>query len=258
MRAMNDALPLRQLPYEKAVDVWLIELNRPVSPGIDLDDFLSLDERGRAARFVHATDAFRFRLCRAFVRLGLAWYLNKAPLELTLTAGEYGKPFLSGPGSLYFNVSHSRELGLIAFTTFGEVGIDLEPIEQSIEAQEIASANFNGIEAGMIASAGTPLEQVRTFLHLWTRKEAVLKATGFGILRGLDSVDVSQPSANLVSIQDASGKFSETSWLVRDLELVGNFIGAVAAPVGDWVVRQWPIRADDLISLIGKPRLELL
>jgi phosphopantetheinyl transferase len=99
---------------------------------------------------------------------------------------------------------------------------------------------------------------VRTFLHLWTRKEAVLKAIGFGILRGLDSVDVSQPSANLVSIQDASGKFSETRWLVRDLELVGNFIGAVAAPAGDWVVRQWPIRADDLISLIGKPRLELL
>jgi 4'-phosphopantetheinyl transferase len=104
----------------------------------------------------------------------------------------------------------------------------------------------------MIARAETPLEQTRTFLQLWTRKEAVLKAAGFGILRGLDSVDVSQQSENFVRLNDASRQVPGTPWLVRDLELADNFIGAIAAPAGDWSIRQWPILADDFISLVDK------
>jgi 4'-phosphopantetheinyl transferase len=245
---MNTSLPLRQLPHEKAIDVWLIQLDCPLKPGVDLDGILSEGERKRADRFVRDTDAFRFRLCRAMLRLGVAWYLQKTPQEITFTTGKHGKPRLTPCSSLHFNVTHSRELALVAFTTIGEVGIDVESIEHGIEALDIASANFTRNEAAMIAAARTPHEQIHIFLRLWTRKEAVFKAAGIGILHGLDTVDVSRESPSVVDLRSASVDIAESSWLVSDLELAGGFMGAIAAPPADWSIVLWPICADDLIN----------
>ena len=245
---MNDSLPFRELPHEKIIDVWRIQLDSPLNPAVKLDDFLSVEERNRADRYVFARDAFRFRISRAIVRMGLAWYLKRIPGEVILTVGEHGKPRLADTSALYFNVTHSQELLLIAFTTVGEVGIDVEPVRHDIEALDIASASFTRNESAMVAAAGTQREQARTFLRLWTRKEAVLKAAGFGILRGLDTVDVSQQSANLVSLKSAYHEAPESCWLLRDLELLDGFVGAIAAPPANWSILQWPIRAEEVIN----------
>lgn len=246
--SMKNDLPCQEIPDGRTIDVWQIQLDSPLDPTVNLDNILSVEERTRASRFVFARDAYRFRICHAVVRLGLAWYLNKTPGEVTLTTGEYGKPHLTDPSGLYFNVTHAQELGLIAFTTIGEVGIDVEKVRQVIEALEIASTNFTRNESAMIAAAVTQREQARTFLRLWTRKEAVLKATGFGIVRGLDTVDVSQHSAQLVSLDGVNDAPRGSCWLLRDLELRDGFVGAIAAPPGDWSIRQWPICVEDVIS----------
>ena len=245
---MNDTLPLRELPREKTIDVWRIQLDSPLNSAVNLDDVLSVEERNRSNRYVFARDAFRFRMCRALLRLGIAWYLKKNPGEVALTTGEHGKPRLIDSAGLYFNVTHAQELGLIAFTTMGEVGLDVEPVRHDIEALDIASANFTGNESAQIAAAGTQQEQLRMFLRLWTRKEAVLKAAGFGIVRGLDTVDVTQQSANLMGLKGSYGGDATSCWLVRDLELPEGFVGAIAAPRGDWLIRQWPIRAEETIN----------
>jgi hypothetical protein len=39
---------------------------------------------------------------------------------------------------------------------------------------------------------------------------------------------------------------------VRDLELPDRFVGAVAAPAGDWTILQWPIRKEDIARLFLK------
>lgn len=241
-------MPLRELPRARTIHVWHIQLDRPLNPAVNLDDVLSVEERNHAKRYAFASDASRFRLCRACVRLGLAWYLNKNPREVALTTGEYGKPRLTDPSGLYFNVTHAQELGLIAFTTIGEVGIDVEPVRQDIEAMDIASTNFTSKEFATIAAAATQWEQARTFLCLWTRKEAVLKAAGFGIVRGLNTVDVTQQSSNLVGLKGANGERPESFWQLRDLNLRGGFVGAIAAPPGDWSILHWPIRAEELIN----------
>ena len=227
---MNESLPPRGLPREKTIDVWQIQLDSSLNHVLNLDDFLSVEERNRANRFVFAKDAFRFRTCRALVRLGLAWYMRKTPDEVILTTGEYGKPRLTDPSALHFNVTHSGELGLLAFTTIGDVGIDVESVRHNIDALDIASARFTTNEIVLIAAAGMQREQARTFLRLWTRKEAVLKAAGFGILHGLDTVDVSQQSANLVGLKGRYHERSESCWLVKDLELLDGFIGSDCSP----------------------------
>lgn len=244
---MNHALPLFGLPPKTIIDVWRIELDQPLDIAANLVEILSAEERERADRFVFARDAARFRLCRAMLRLGLAWYLKRAPREIGLTTGWRGKPRLAEPAGLYFNVSHCHGLALIAFTTAGEVGVDLEAAGRDLEAVEIASSNFTRKEAAMIASAPTSEEQIQLFLRFWTRKEAVLKADGCGILDGLDSVDVTQQAENLVRLQGAGA--AEGSWLVRDMDGIDGFAGAIAARPGDWSIREWAIRCDDAVRL---------
>jgi len=246
---MNQALPLFGLPPETAIDVWRIELDQPLEIAANLVEILSAEERERADRFVFARDAARFRLCRAMLRLGLAWYLKRAPREIGLTAGWRGKPRLAEPAGLYFNVSHCHGLALIAFTTVGEVGVDLEAAGRDLEAVEIASSNFTRKEAEMIASAPTSEEQIQLFLRFWTRKEAVLKADGCGILDGLDLVDVSQQAENLVRLPGGGVDSTESGWLVRDMDGIDGFAGAIAARPGDWSIREWAICCDDAVRL---------
>jgi 4'-phosphopantetheinyl transferase len=136
---------------------------------------------------------------------------------------------------------------LIAFTAIGEVGIDVEAIRSDIEGLDIASANFTRNEVSMIAAEGSTQQQAALFLRLWTRKEAVLKASGGGLLQGLDTIDVSEDTPSLVN-QAGSGDASGGScWLVRDIEGIGGFAAAIAAPPGDWSMREWSIRCDDAI-----------
>ena len=215
---MNEGFPLRKMPTATSIEVWMIDLDRPLNPATNLDDFLSVEEQNRADRYLFPRDASRFKLCRAMLRLGLAWYLESAPRKIALNANHYGKPCLATRSALHFNVSHSGGLGVIAFTTAGEVGIDVEAIRCNVDAVEIASAHFTRREAAMIAEAPTAQAQASAFLRLWTRKESVLKAAGCGLLGGLDAVDVSQEPLNPVRLRGATDASGESCWRVQDLE----------------------------------------
>lgn len=169
------------------------------------------------------------------LRLGLSWYLGNDPREVALTTGVRGKPRLAEASPLHFNVTHSDGLALIAFTTIGEIGVDVEAVDRRVESLDIANSNFTRKEAAIIASAGSPDEQAKIFLRFWTRKEAVLKAAGGGLLYGLDSVDVSGEPPGVVDL--AVG--ARSRWLVRDLAGVDGYAAAIAVSPGDWKVREW-------------------
>ena len=245
---MNEGFLLRKLPAAATIAVWMIDLDRPLIPEADLGRILSIEELNRAERFHYPLDASRFRLCRAMLRLGLAGYLQKSPGKIALTTNRHGKPYLVEGRGLHFNVSHSGRLGAIAFTTAGEVGIDVEAMQRDVEALDIASAHFTAAEAARIAEAPTPLEQARIFLRLWTRKEAVLKAVGYGLPGGLDGFDVSDGPCDQIQLGGAADGGDERCWRIQDLELTGGFAGAVAAPAGDWSVVQLPVRYEDAVS----------
>jgi 4'-phosphopantetheinyl transferase len=248
--SMSNAFPLSDLPPQTTIDVWVIELDRPLNSCANLDNILSIQERNRAARFAFERDALRFRLCRAMLRLGLGWYLEKSPRDIELSTGAWGKPSLADGSKLRFNVTHSEGLGLIAFTIVGEVGIDVEALGRPIEAVDIASTYFTRSELAMIADGTTPQEQIRIFLRLWTRKESVLKAAGYGITHGLDTVDVSQNPSSGVRLSGTQGKSAGTYWVVRDLEPINGFVGAVAATPGDWSIQQRQVRCEDAIDQV--------
>jgi 4'-phosphopantetheinyl transferase len=252
---MNEAFPPPGLPPGTAIDVWRVDLDLPFESSVNIGAVLSTEERGRAERLIYARDANRFRVCRVMLRLGLGWYLGQSPAAIELTAGRRGKPELAKPTALHFNVTHCGGVALIAFTTAGEVGIDVEAVNRGVESLDIANSNFTRREAGMIAAVPSREEQTRIFLRFWTRKEAVLKAAGGGLLHGLDRVDVSGEPPGVVELAGEEGvekgERGVSRWLVRDIEGITGCAAAVAAQPGDWSVRMWAIRFEDAILRVG-------
>jgi 4'-phosphopantetheinyl transferase len=228
-----------------AIHLWWIDLDREVGSGLRPEALLSVDERERAARFIFARDASRFRMGRAMLRLGVGWYLECNPREIVFHTGPFGKPFLPGNPGLTFNVAHSEGVGVIAFTGQGEIGVDVEAMHRAIEAMDIASAYFTPREAESIASVAMGDERDRAFLRLWTRKEAVLKATGYGLGLGLDGVDV---TADLVELQGGAGNMGMSHWQVRDIAAKEGFAAAIATPPGERPVLQWDVEWQGVVG----------
>lgn len=109
----------------------------------------------------------------------------------------HGRPNV--PGGPDYSVSHSGHWVLVAVTGAGRVGIDIEQVPISGVVDELA---------GIMLSANERLADVKagSLLQTWTRKEAVVKATGAGIA-DLRTTDVS--SDTVIS--------GGTTWHVRDV-----------------------------------------
>lgn len=151
----------------------------------ELSEVLSPDERLRAERFHFDKDGRQFAVARSCLRILLGRYLNEAPDKVQIELGAFGKPFLktsstSESGNLFFNVAHSAEHILIAFSLSTELGVDIEALRLDEERMKPLIRNIctenekrwvQGIESTKVELA---------LSRLWTAKEAALKAVGSG------------------------------------------------------------------------------
>jgi 4'-phosphopantetheinyl transferase len=132
---------------------------------------LDAHERARLERFRRAVDAARYLAAHALTRIVLGRCLDRAPAELefdrTCRCGEpHGKPTLAGgPG---FSFTHAGRVVGVAVHAGGPVGLDVEPVRALPDLD------------GMARHVGAPAEPT-AFFRAWTRKEALLKATGGGL-----------------------------------------------------------------------------
>lgn len=107
----------------------------------------------------------------------LAERLGCSPGDISLVRGPLGKPALSpdhGVG-LQFNLSHSGDHAVIALSTLGSTGVDLEVLRERARLQGLAALAFGPAELQSWHDTGCEL---RDFYRLWTRKEAAIKAWG--------------------------------------------------------------------------------
>lgn len=147
---------------------------------------LADEERVRALRFVRQRDGRRFTVCRGSLRMILGRLLNSPAECLAFRSGPGGKPELAGGTDrerrslLRFNVTHSDELALIAVSLERELGVDLERVRSISESARIVESYFTDAEVAQF-TALDPSQRDEAFLRGWTRKEAILKATGVGL-----------------------------------------------------------------------------
>ncbi|HMV86013.1 MAG TPA: 4'-phosphopantetheinyl transferase superfamily protein [Blastocatellia bacterium] len=159
------------------VHVWRASLDLPAASPNRCFSLLAAEERERAARFYRDEDRDRFIVARGTLRILLSRYLNVAPESITLNYNSHGKPFLAD-SSLHFNSTRRRELALYAFA-LRPVGIDVE-LEQATQDFESLLPQVATTRERTVLQTLPVVERHQAFLHLWTRKEALLKAVGTG------------------------------------------------------------------------------
>lgn len=99
-----------------------------------------------------------------------------------------GKPMLTfrdgRPLPLHMSVSHGGGLAAAAVCDHGPIGIDVERIDNRRNLLAIAERFYAPDEYEALTQCSTD-ERTSLFHQWWTRKEAVLKATGVGLRGGL-------------------------------------------------------------------------
>lgn len=182
-----------------------------------------MDELERASRFHFDKHRNSFVIARGFLRHVLSRYFDTEPDALRFSYSEYGKPALDG--TLYFNLSHSHRVALLAITEDRQIGVDVEHIRADFATEEIARRFFSHLEVESFNSLRTE-EQVAAFFRCWTRKEAFIKATGKGLSQPLDKFDVTLApgvTAALLRVDEDDA----SRWSMSDIDAGSDYAGAL-------------------------------
>ncbi|HEV3000936.1 MAG TPA: 4'-phosphopantetheinyl transferase superfamily protein [Solirubrobacteraceae bacterium] len=191
------------------------------------DRVLSEQEAERAARFVREADRARYVAATALLRAAAGALTGMPPAAVALDRScprcgkPHGRPRLPGTG-LHASIAHSGACVAVALTRAGPVGVDVE---------EIGAAP----DEALLVAACAPQERPHArdavgFFRCWTRKEAVLKATGDGLEVPMTAVAVTPPAAPPALVAYGARPLEAR---LLDFEPRAGYAGAVAVLTRD-------------------------
>lgn len=163
------------------------------------EDLALLDE-GERARAGRKGEPGPFVTGHALVRRALGDALDRDPAELafqrrctTCRSELHGKPSLVDIPGWHFSLSYTSRLAVVAIAEGIELGVDTE---------DLTDADFEGFAGATLAEDEVPAfaeltghDLLEARARVWARKEAVLKATGHGLVVDPAEVLVSGPLA---------------------------------------------------------------
>ena len=217
------------------VHVWMAVRPATADAASGFEPLLSPEERDRAARFHFERDRTAFVAARGRLRQLLGRYLQSAPEKIQFITNAHGKPELPAPAPLQFNLSHSGDLAVFAFTRAGRVGVDVEQARPGVANDAVAERFFAPGEVKALRALPVAA-QAAAFLACWTRKEAFVKAHGAGLSFGLETFEVSVDGpARLLHVQGDD----VARWTLHDLPPAAGCTGAVAVAAPRCGLRCW-------------------
>ncbi|OGT45838.1 MAG: hypothetical protein A3E83_00480 [Gammaproteobacteria bacterium RIFCSPHIGHO2_12_FULL_41_20] len=223
------------------IHVWSTILNiHPVQEQQYLT-LLSKDEITRANHFYFQTHKQRFIAAHGILRKLLSLYLNIKPQEVQFSYNQYGKPFLPATNHsiLQFNLAHSHEMAVFAFTKHHAIGIDIEKIEQKNHLT--LAKRFFSDEEYQYLSQLPHSEHTHCFYTIWARKEALIKAIGKGL-------SISLSSFSTVSIDTPKILIENQLWHVQDIPIHSNYAAAIAMPEKPYKIIYQPFNPQQELS----------
>ena len=145
-------------------------------------------ERARLERLRNAGDRDRFVAAHALLRIMVGRQLGCAPERVLLDStcsrcgGPHGRPRLVDRArrqALHLSLAHAGSRVLVAVSTAGPVGVDVD-VEAAAAFSGFDAVALSATERTMIARL-PPSGRAAARVTAWVRKEAVLKATGDGL-----------------------------------------------------------------------------
>lgn len=175
------------------VSIWIVKLCNDAS-GETLDRAVSLlapVEKARLAKLRAPLQREQFAFAHAALRQILGGHLNLPPKDVPIITRADDKPELA-EGSLRFSLSHSGGVAAVALGEDVELGVDIEAERDLPELAGLAAIACTNQERSALRALGDDAQRRDLFLAFWTRKEAVLKATGIGARIPLRSVETAE------------------------------------------------------------------
>jgi len=191
-------------------------------------------------RYHRPVDQQRFLTAWALARLILSEALGVAPDAVNIVrscprcGADHGKPQIHDEG-WQLSLSHAGERVFVAVSAQVPVGVDVERVPAEPEITDrLAGVVLHKLE--------TPAGDPAALLRYWVRKEAVLKATGHGLLMPMAALAVTPPGddARLLDYPDDLAPAGRVA--VRDLPIAPPYLAAVALVLA-------PDAGDDAVSL---------
>jgi 4'-phosphopantetheinyl transferase len=161
------------------VRVWIVPCDVPPEVAAWCTGVLDERERTRAKAFLAPGDRHQFVVAHGALRILAGRELDTPAESLTWIAGPHGKPELAAPWSaLRTSLSHSGRLVAVATSSGRPVGVDIQHLMPSLDTIGLSARFFPPDEAVYVEAAPDARTRADRFAHLWTRKEAVVKAAG--------------------------------------------------------------------------------
>ena len=216
---------------DNEVHIWLASLKQPAEQVRQLAHTLCHEEVIRSERFRIERDQHRFIVGRGILRAILGRYLKIHPDQLRFCYEERGKPFLADNFNnrpIQFNLSHTHDIALYAFTSGRKIGVDVEYVCPMPNMEQIAAQFFSISEYAVLL--GLPdWQKLEAFFNCWTRKEAYIKALGQGLAKSLKEFEVSlTPGEPAELLKDEASPEEVGDWSIRSLRPYSRHIAAVA------------------------------
>lgn len=212
----------------KESDTPVVYIWRAFLPSIlvyadDLHGYLDDGELAKSKRYHFEHDARRYVLSRALLKMLIGGIFNLEADTIQIIPGPNKKPIIkNSDASAHFNISHSGDWLLIAIAST-EIGIDIERTDRSHHFDDIIEHSFSEPEKNMLNAS---LEKLYGFYVLWTRKEAISKATSKGITddyRRTTCLDgVNTIAASIIQ--------SEKDWNLMSFEVDETHVATIAYP----------------------------
>ena len=223
------------LPNEE-VHVWSVDLRLGRAAMRACWDLLSPEEVQLALRRRFAKDFREFVVTRALLRKILAQYVDCSAPDLGFGSNSDGRPVLLGMPGPHFNLSHSRNYALLA-VAHRSVGIDLEFIKANCMQQAVVEQFLSTSQWSQLLKLPAKARSAALF-RCWTRKEAVLKAAGLGLLYPVPHLNVlvGSESTQVVGLMGRK-------WLLWEVAAPKLYAAAAAIEhsKGEFRCRQWKL-----------------
>lgn len=189
---------------------------------------LSPDEITRAQKFHFERDRNRYIVAHGILRILLAGITQIKPSMIQFTVKGKGKPVISNTGYLDFdfNMSHSGDYILYAFSIANNVGIDVEFIDQKVDSKSLVDSFFSPKEKSFFEFV-SDAEKLPVFYQYWTKKEAFIKAIGHGLYFPLDGFSVQTTTEVPCPIEIYLEAHELGNWWIYPIELNAAYTAAL-------------------------------
>jgi 4'-phosphopantetheinyl transferase len=207
----------------RTIHIWLLRLEAESSKPERIalwESWLSDTERAKANAFFAERHRLDYIAAHAALRFVLGNCLGVTPAGVRFSEGTKGeKPALlkqKGRPDLRFNLSHTAGAVLIAIAWEQEIGVDVEwqrPLDDLATMVRSVMSEVEFDRWNRLPQA----DRERAFYHLWTRKEAYLKAIGLGLYRTLQDVTVPVSASTLFQSRHIADLSGTEVWSVQDI-----------------------------------------